>query len=456
MASYVLLAILIISTLLTTVIHGYNAKSCGKRPLVESYGSMRIVGGVDAQPGAWPWLVSIQIPTRTGHRHSCGGTLLSEVWVMTAAHCFKAMQRYVDKWKIVVGGFQLSELSSEVQIRSVKSYVQHEEYNPRIEANDIAMIELNSPVKFDDYAQPACLPRATLNITFLHPCYISGWGVMAENSVETADVLQEAKVNLIGLQKCNSSKWYHGSIRKYNLCAGYEEGGIDSCQYPMFIRPSLLSRGLCTKNPQHCPSEALSPETEKRCREILSRSPLPQRASAGVLVTLCTFRGAPSFLYTLRSSKLKGRHKGDVSFPGGKCDASDRDVIDTALREAQEELGVAISRDNVWGHMKPITDWTGMVIVPVLSNIGCLEDLAAKPNPEEVESLLTLPLSLACTNSARGYTCFRQHGRYSYTLPVFRLPGHKVWGLTAMMTDSALSLLFPSSYSSVLCGPHSR
>ncbi|XP_075073422.1 mitochondrial coenzyme A diphosphatase NUDT8 [Mixophyes fleayi] len=224
----------------------------------------------------------------------------------------------------------------------------------------------------------------------------------------------------------------------------------------MFLRPSLFSRGLCTKNLQHLPTEALSYETEKRCRQILSKTPLPQKASAGVLVTLCTVRGAPSFLYTLRSSKLKGRHKGDVSFPGGKCDASDRDVIETALREAREELGVAISRNTVWGHMKPITDWTGMVIVPVVAYIGCLEDLAANPNPEEVESLLTLPLSLACTSSARGYTCFRQHGRYSYTLPVFRLPGHKVWGLTAMMTDSALSLLFPNSYSSILSGPRKR
>lgn len=74
----------------------------------------------------------------------------------------------------------------------------------------------------------------------------------------------------------------------------------------------------------------------------------------------------------------------------------------------------------------------------------------------QVESLLTLPLSLACTSSSQGYTCFRQRGRYAYTLPVFRLPEHKVWGLTAMMTDSALSLLFPGSYRSAVSGSRSR
>ncbi|XP_056387126.1 mitochondrial coenzyme A diphosphatase NUDT8 isoform X1 [Hyla sarda] len=224
----------------------------------------------------------------------------------------------------------------------------------------------------------------------------------------------------------------------------------------MFLRPAVLSRSLCTKDLQHLPNDFLTKVTEERCRQILAKNPLPQKASAGVLVTLCISEGVPSFLYTLRSSKLKGRHKGDVSFPGGKCDSSDRDVIDTALREAQEELGITLSRSTVWGPMKPITDWTGMVIVPILANIGCLEDLAAKPNSEEVESLLTLQLSLACTSSIHGYTCFRQRGRYAYTLPVFQLPGHKVWGLTAMMTDSALSLLFPGTYRSVLTGSRTQ
>ncbi|XP_066443571.1 mitochondrial coenzyme A diphosphatase NUDT8 isoform X1 [Eleutherodactylus coqui] len=219
---------------------------------------------------------------------------------------------------------------------------------------------------------------------------------------------------------------------------------------PMLLPLALFSRNLCTNDAQKLPNGVLTNETEQRCRQILGSNIPPQGVSAGVLVTLCTFRGAPAFLYTLRSSRLRGRHKGDVSFPGGKCDLSDEDVIATALREAQEELGVTLARSSVWGPMMPITDWTGMVIVPVLANIGCLEDLAAKPNPEEVESLLTLPLAMACASSSRGYTSFRQRGRYAYTLPVFRLPGHKVWGLTAMMTDSALSLLFPGSYRSVL------
>ncbi|XP_073413692.1 acrosin-like [Dendrobates tinctorius] len=198
--------------------------------MVAAYGGMRIVGGVDAQPGAWPWLVSIQVPSRSGHPHTCGGTLLNHLWVLTAAHCFKANKRSVFNWKIIIGGHQLSEPSEDVQIRSIKSYIEHENYNPRIEASDIALIELNSTVQYNDYVQPACLPTAAMDITTFQPCYVGGWGVMAENSAETADILQEAKVNQVNPQRCNSSRWYNGVIWKYNLCAGYEEGGIDSCQ----------------------------------------------------------------------------------------------------------------------------------------------------------------------------------------------------------------------------------
>ncbi|XP_069485573.1 acrosin-like [Ambystoma mexicanum] len=204
--------------------------SCGNRPLVLDYGTMRIVGGVDAQPGAWPWLVSIQMPSKKGHKHSCGGSLLNENWALTAAHCFKSSRKAWMKWRIVIGAYQLSELTSDVQIRTIRSYKQHEQYNPRVEANDIAIIEFNEPVVYNDFAQPACLPSPTMVTSKFHPCYISGWGVMTEGADESADILQEAKVNQIDVKKCNGSRWYNGAIKAYNLCAGYEEGGVDSCQ----------------------------------------------------------------------------------------------------------------------------------------------------------------------------------------------------------------------------------
>lgn len=205
----------------------------------------------------------------------------------------------------------------------------------------------------------------------------------------------------------------------------------------------------------------LSPENENRCRLRLgpnlklyevekgrkgaSQSQGKNQGKwASVLVSLCSVEGEPAFLFTLRSSTLKGRHKGDVSFAGGKSDPSDRDVVVTALREAQEELGVNVATDRVWGVLKPLRDMSGMMIAPVLANLGPLEELSFKPNPGEVEEIFTLSLSHLCNPHNRGYTHFRTGDKYGYTLPVFRNGKHRVWGLTAVALDQTLKLIVPS------------
>nr|XP_033776410.1 nucleoside diphosphate-linked moiety X motif 8 [Geotrypetes seraphini]XP_033776411.1 nucleoside diphosphate-linked moiety X motif 8 [Geotrypetes seraphini]XP_033776412.1 nucleoside diphosphate-linked moiety X motif 8 [Geotrypetes seraphini]XP_033776413.1 nucleoside diphosphate-linked moiety X motif 8 [Geotrypetes seraphini]XP_033776414.1 nucleoside diphosphate-linked moiety X motif 8 [Geotrypetes seraphini]XP_033776415.1 nucleoside diphosphate-linked moiety X motif 8 [Geotrypetes seraphini] len=195
----------------------------------------------------------------------------------------------------------------------------------------------------------------------------------------------------------------------------------------------------------------LAVENEQRCRRALEVPTARYRdakAAAAVLVSLCSVAGVPSFLYTLRSKTLRGRHKGEVSFPGGKCDPSDKSVIHTALREAEEELGIQVLEENVWGVMKPLTISAGMVIVPVVANLGCKESLSLRPNSTEVEDVFTLSLPHICEKQNQGYTNFRWHGHYHYTSPVFLHGKYRVWGITAVVTDSALKLLVPGLYRS--------
>ncbi|CAL8360743.1 unnamed protein product [Merluccius merluccius] len=201
--------------------------------------------------------------------------------------------------------------------------------------------------------------------------------------------------------------------------------------------------------------DCLSLENEQRCRRRLGRNLKLYEAGRGaaaqahgksqgrwasILVSLCSVQGEPAFLFTLRSSNLK-RNKGDVSFAGGKNDPSDKDVVDTALREAREELGVTVATEKVWGILKPLRETTGMMIAPVLANLGPIEDLSFKPNPEEVEEIFTLSLSHVCNPSNRRYTHFRTGDKYGYTLPVFHNGKHRVWGLTAVALDHTLALI---------------
>ncbi|XP_021587411.2 mitochondrial coenzyme A diphosphatase NUDT8 isoform X2 [Ictidomys tridecemlineatus] len=176
--------------------------------------------------------------------------------------------------------------------------------------------------------------------------------------------------------------------------------------------------------------DCLSAEGERRCRQLLARTTARFRArpaAAAVLVPLCLVRGVPSLLYTLRSSRLTGRHQGDVSFPGGKCDPADQDVVHTALRETQEELGLAVSEEHVWGILQPVHD--------------------------TVDEVFELPLAHLLQTQNQGYTHFCQDGHFRYTLPVFLHGPHRIWGLTAVITDFTLQLLAPGAYQPRLISP---
>ncbi|CAM5168691.1 unnamed protein product [Eretmochelys imbricata] len=208
-----------------------STSKCGERVLVDMISGPRIVGGHDAQLGAWPWQVSLQVyQYGVGFKHLCGGSLIDEYSVLTAAHCTRGhMDPYY--WRVVIGLHDISRPERHTVKSSVREIFVHSEFRIQTFENDIALFKLYKSVNYNDYIQPICLPfvHIHLNINNQTECFISGWGSIAEKG-EGSPILQEAPVDIIPSDICNGFEWYAGMINNNMFCAGLESGGIDSCQ----------------------------------------------------------------------------------------------------------------------------------------------------------------------------------------------------------------------------------
>jgi len=153
-----------------------------------------------------------------------------------------------------------------------------------------------------------------------------------------------------------------------------------------------------------------------------------------VLVPLIE-RDEPALFFTKRTDQLP-RHPGEISFPGGLRHPGDRDLLDTALRETEEELGLARADVEVLGSLDPfLTYTTGFWVLPFVGAVR--PDPSMTPNPDEIAVLLELPLPMLAGVERE----VEWHGEgQSWTGFVYDVEEHTIWGATGRMVHEFLEL----------------
>lgn len=186
--------------------------------------SSRIVGGTEAVNGAWPWQVSLQIRGQ----HICGGSIISSMWIVSAAHCFESYNR-PSLWKVQSGDVNLFRMWYNNQAKSVDKIISHRKYNTRTSDNDIALLKLSSPLTFSTNIKPVCLPNVGLDLSPGRQAWITGWGA-TRSSGPPPTTLNQAQVTIYSRETCNQRHVLRGQVTKTMICAGKLRGGVDSCQ----------------------------------------------------------------------------------------------------------------------------------------------------------------------------------------------------------------------------------
>uniref|UniRef100_A0A0C9Q9Y1 Sb_13 protein n=1 Tax=Fopius arisanus TaxID=64838 RepID=A0A0C9Q9Y1_9HYME len=208
---------------LTTTSMMLSSSECGAKNGKQDQD--RIVGGQNADPGEWPWIAALF----NAGRQVCGGSLIDDKHILTAAHCVAHMNSWdVARLTVRLGDYNI-KTSTEIQHveRRVKRVVRHKGFDPRTLYNDVAILTLNEPIEFSEMIRPICLPGGS-QLYVGKTATVIGWGSLRESGPQPA-VLQEVAIPVWPNSECKQKYGAAapGGIVDSFLCAG--RAAKDSC-----------------------------------------------------------------------------------------------------------------------------------------------------------------------------------------------------------------------------------
>ncbi|XP_068618859.1 melanization protease 1-like [Battus philenor] len=199
----------------------------------------RIIGGTNAALGQFPWITRLgyTIPGDEELDWMCGGVLVTDRHVVTAAHCIQTAEDGYELTAVRAGEYdirtnpdcQLKVCAPPLQDRRVKSVRSHASFNKPPFHNDIAVVELDYPLELNDYVAPICLPKRDqlYDLRVGELVTVAGWGKMNMSTDERANILQFVSLPVLTPESCN----FFGKgfkVEKSEICAGSERNK-DTC-----------------------------------------------------------------------------------------------------------------------------------------------------------------------------------------------------------------------------------
>ncbi|XP_046448014.1 brachyurin-like [Daphnia pulex] len=189
---------------------------CG---MVDSISNNRIVGGAETQPNEFPWQAFLQVEMQSGNAYACGGTLIADRWILTAARCLVVPGQKVRYIDVYLGAHdRTAESEDNRKLYSNSETFIHPAWNPATDAGDIALIKLKSAVKYSQYIRPVCLSISGID----EPDYVNemvtvtGWGTTYDGSPRMSPVLHKMTVPVISNNDCRAT--YGDNITDDIMC----------------------------------------------------------------------------------------------------------------------------------------------------------------------------------------------------------------------------------------------